>query len=171
MVRNVMIRSFYRETNVKDTSGTSFLVQENQAIKRQKLDGGLSRQVTVCCYLIPKIVCWCSLSCDWYNFHKLSLFQILNVKPHTLPHKSKVGTSNLCSSVADKTNKEERKIYVREPAPFVSMAEMMRKFQSSTRDLSLPHVSVLIQSYFLPLSPPTSHLFDSNWSLLFTGCW
>lgn len=57
MVRNVMIRSFYRETNVKDTSGTSFLVQENQAIKRQKLDGGLSRQVTVCCYLITKIVC------------------------------------------------------------------------------------------------------------------
>lgn len=30
------------------------------------------------------------------------------------------------------------KVYVREPAPFVSMAEMMKKFQSSTRDLSLP---------------------------------
>lgn len=94
---------------------------------------------------------WCSLGCVWYNLHKLSLFQILNVKPHTLPHKSKVGASNLCSSVADKTNKEERKIYVREPAPFVSMAEMMRKFQSSTRDLSLPHVNDLNQSY-LPSS-------------------
>ncbi|KGN43645.1 protein TPX2 [Cucumis sativus] len=106
--KNVKPNSVKRETNVKDTSGTSSLAQENQAIKRQKLDGGLSRQ-------------------------------ILNVKPHTLPHKSKVGTSNLCSSVAVKTNKEERKMYVREPAPFVSMAEMMRKFQSSTRDLSLPH--------------------------------
>ncbi|CAK9323682.1 unnamed protein product [Citrullus colocynthis] len=106
--KSVKLNSVKRETNVNNTSGTSSLAQENQAIKRQKLDGGLSRQ-------------------------------ILNVKPHTLPHKSKVGASNLCSSVADKTNKEERKIYVREPAPFVSMAEMMRKFQSSTRDLSLPH--------------------------------
>ncbi|XP_022148004.1 protein TPX2-like [Momordica charantia] len=112
--KNVKPNSVKRENNVKNTSGTSSLVQENQAIKRQKLDGGLSRQ-------------------------------ILNVKPHTLPHKSKtglkVGASNLSSSVAVKTNKEERKIYVREPAPFVSMAEMMRKFQSSTRDLSLPHVN------------------------------
>jgi targeting protein for Xklp2 len=36
-----------------------------------------------------------------------------------------------------------KKVYVREqaaPAPFVSMAEMMKKFQSNTRDLSLPHV-------------------------------
>lgn len=52
MVRNVLIKRFYRETNVKDTSGTSSLAQENQAIKRQKLDGGLSRQVTVCCYIV-----------------------------------------------------------------------------------------------------------------------
>jgi hypothetical protein len=35
-----------------------------------------------------------------------------------------------------------RKVYVREPAkPFVSMAEMMRKFQSSTKDMPLPHVN------------------------------
>ncbi|XP_023531076.1 protein TPX2-like [Cucurbita pepo subsp. pepo] len=108
--KNVKPISVKRETNMKKTSGTPSLAQENQAIKRQKLDGGLSRQ-------------------------------ILNVKPHTLLHKSKVGSSNLCSSVADKTNKEERKMYVREPAPFVSMAEMMRKFQSSTRDLSLPNVN------------------------------
>ena len=35
------------------------------------------------------------------------------------------------------------KIYVREPkaAPFVSMAEMMKKFQSSTREMSLPNLN------------------------------
>ncbi|KAL6218319.1 hypothetical protein ACLB2K_011533 [Fragaria x ananassa] len=66
-----------REENVKNATGTSMLAQENQAIKRQKLDAGRSRQ-----------------------------------------------------------------IYVREPAaPFVSMAEMMNRFQSSTRDLSLPHAN------------------------------
>lgn len=104
-----------------------------------------------------------------------SYFQILNVKPQHFPHKSKLGltsgTSNLCASTANKTNKEDRKVrsqtleiivnvlptsgslthfdsffnrkvYVREPAkPFVSMAEMMRKFQSSTKDMSLPHVN------------------------------
>ena len=96
-----------------------------------------------------------------YNFNKPSLFQILNVKPHTLLHKSKVGSSNLCSSVADKTNKEERKMYVREPAPFVSMAEMMRKFQSSTRDLSLPNVNKShsqVNDLNPILSSPTPHL-------------
>ncbi|KAL7000424.1 Protein tpx2 [Sarracenia purpurea var. burkii] len=34
------------------------------------------------------------------------------------------------------------KVYVREPtAPFVSMAEMMKKFQSNTRGISLPHMT------------------------------
>ncbi|XWS68676.1 hypothetical protein CRYUN_Cryun04dG0111300 [Craigia yunnanensis] len=94
------------------SAGTPNLALENQAIKRQKLDGGRSRQ-------------------------------ILNVKPNNFPHKSKLGltngSSNMCSSTAKTSNKLERKVYVREPAPFVSMAEMMKKFQSSTRDLSLPH--------------------------------
>ncbi|KAE8703082.1 Protein TPX2 [Hibiscus syriacus] len=96
-------------------AGTPNLALENQAIKRQKLDGGRSRQ-------------------------------ILNVKPYNLPHKSKLGlpsgSSNRCSSTAETSNKLDRKVYVREQAPFVSMAEMMRKFQSSTRDLSLPHSSL-----------------------------
>ncbi|KAK0589405.1 hypothetical protein LWI29_013826 [Acer saccharum] len=105
-----------RSTNVKNIAGTPNLALENQAIKRQKLDGGRSRQ-------------------------------ILNVKPQCLPHKSKLGitsgSSNLFSSTAKKTSKEDRKVYVREqePAPFVSMAEMMKKFNSSTRDLSLPHIT------------------------------
>lgn len=103
-----------RDSIMKKTAGTpTNFALENQAIKRQKLDGGRSRQ-------------------------------ILNVKPQILPHKSKLGltsnSSSLCTSTA-KTRKDERKVYVRErepAAPFVSMAEMMQKFNSSTRDLSLP---------------------------------
>ncbi|XP_039046340.1 protein TPX2-like [Hibiscus syriacus] len=96
-------------------AGTPNLALENQAIKRQKLDEGRSRQ-------------------------------ILNVKPHNLLHKSKLGltggSSNMSSSTAKTVGKLDRKIYVREQAaPLVSMAEMMKKFQSSTRDLSLPHSS------------------------------
>ncbi|XP_031255372.1 protein TPX2 isoform X1 [Pistacia vera] len=103
-----------RDTNAKNVAGTPSLALENQAIKRQKLDSGRSRQ-------------------------------ILNVKPQNLPHKSKLGltrsSSSFCTSVASKSNKEDRKVYVRErELPFVSMAEMMKKFNSSTRDLSLPHV-------------------------------
>ncbi|KAG5033235.1 hypothetical protein JHK85_017217 [Glycine max] len=101
-----------KSATVKSIAGTPHLVQENQAIKRQKLDGGKSRQ-------------------------------ILNAKHQTLPHnKSKLGLT--VSASTSKYNKEDRKVYVREtpttPAsvPFVSMAEMMKKFQSSTRDLSLP---------------------------------
>ncbi|KAL6138046.1 hypothetical protein ACLB2K_063332 [Fragaria x ananassa] len=45
-------------------------------------------------------------------------------------------------STAIKTQKEDRTIDVREPAaPFVSMAKMMNRFQSSTRDLPLPHAN------------------------------
>ncbi|KAL6199616.1 hypothetical protein ACLB2K_029400 [Fragaria x ananassa] len=101
-----------REESVKNATGTSMLARENQAIKRLKLDAGRSRQ-------------------------------ILNPKPQTLLHKSKLGhTSATHFSTAIKTQKEDRTIYVWEPAaPFVSMAEMMNRFQSSTRDLSLPHAN------------------------------
>ncbi|KAF8043323.1 hypothetical protein BT93_A1611 [Corymbia citriodora subsp. variegata] len=104
--------SVKRNTNVKNPAATSTVAQENQAIKRQKLEGGKSRQ-------------------------------ILNVKPQNLPHKSKLGlASGICSSAANKAGKEDRKVYVREPvAQFISTAEMMKKFQSGTRDLSLPHLS------------------------------
>lgn len=103
--------SVRRETNLKQSAGTANFAQENQAIKRQKLEGGRSRE-------------------------------ILNIKPQILPHKSRPGlissSSNLCPSTA-KTRKEDRKVYVREPAaPFVSMAEMMKRFQSNTREVSLP---------------------------------
>ncbi|XP_027063342.1 protein TPX2 [Coffea arabica] len=103
--------SVRKDTNVKSTVETPNFAQENQAVKRQKLEGGKSRQ-------------------------------ILNVKLQNLPHKTRNGlvssSSNLCLSTA-KTSKENRKLYVREPAiPFVSMAEMMKKFQSNTREISLP---------------------------------
>ncbi|KAL8468785.1 hypothetical protein ACS0TY_031833 [Phlomoides rotata] len=110
--------SVRRDPNAKSIVGTPIFAQETHAIKRQKLEGGKSKQ-------------------------------ILTVnKPSNLPHKTRGGilrkTSSFCSSVA-KTSKEDRKMYVREPAaPFVSMAEMMRKFQSGTREVSLPRGSCSI---------------------------
>ncbi|KAL9380304.1 hypothetical protein Peur_025961 [Populus x canadensis] len=117
-VKGIKPASVKKPPNVKNVAGTTNLAQENQAIKKQKLEGGRSRQ-------------------------------ILNAKPpQPLTHKSKLGLSsgisNLCSSVANKMKKEERKVYVREqaaPGPFVSTAEMMKKFQSNTRGLSLPHLN------------------------------
>ncbi|XP_042011043.1 protein TPX2-like [Salvia splendens] len=103
--------SVRRDTNAnKNIVGTPNFAHENQAIKRQKLDGGKSRQ-------------------------------ILTVnKPLNLPHKTRTGmvssSSSFCPATA-KTHKEDRKMYVREPAAtFVSTAEMMKKFQSGTRDVS-----------------------------------
>ncbi|XWS63433.1 hypothetical protein CRYUN_Cryun06bG0096600 [Craigia yunnanensis] len=116
------------------SAGTPNLALKNQAIKRQKLDGGRSRQ-------------------------------ILNEKPHNLPHKSKLdltsGSSNLSSSTAKTSNKLERKVYVREPAPFVSMAEMMKKFQSNTRDLSLPHSFLSNMKPTLKLTRPKEPEFET----------
>ncbi|KAL2496851.1 Protein TPX2 [Forsythia ovata] len=105
-----------RDTKVKNNVGTPSFAQENQAIKRQKLEGGKSRQI------------------------------LTISKPPNLHHKSKPGLasnpSNLLPSSTVKTHKEDRKMYVRDPAaPFVSMAEMMKKFQSSTREVSLTHMS------------------------------
>ncbi|XP_059659824.1 protein TPX2 [Cornus florida] len=111
--KSIKPTSVRRDKNMKSSVGTPNFAQENQAIKRQKLEGGKSRP-------------------------------ILNIKTQTLPHKSRPGlmstNSNLYSST-NKTHKEDRKVYVREPAPFVSMAEMMKKFQSSTRGMSLPRIS------------------------------
>ncbi|WOH05635.1 hypothetical protein DCAR_0625055 [Daucus carota subsp. sativus] len=103
-----------RNNNFMNKLCTPNFAQENQPIKRQKLDAERSRQ-------------------------------ILNIKPQTLMHKTRSGlvssSSSLCTST-NKTRKEDRKIYAREPAaPFVSMAEMMNKFQSNTRDMSLSRPS------------------------------
>ncbi|XP_073121451.1 protein TPX2 [Henckelia pumila] len=110
-----------RENNAKNNVGTPNLAHEYPAIKKQKLEGGQSRQILT-----------------------------IN-KPANLPHKTRFGTvgsgSNLHPSNAAKTCKEDRRMYVRERAvPFVSMAEMMNKFQSSTRDITLPRSSSVSQS-------------------------
>ncbi|VVA89863.1 unnamed protein product [Arabis nemorensis] len=109
-------KSVKRETSVKNTAANTNLIQENQAIKRQKLDDGKSRQ-------------------------------ILNPKPTTLLHKTRDGLVNtgfnVCPSVTKQTQKENRKVYVRDQiTPFISTAELMKKFQTSTRDLSLPHANI-----------------------------
>ncbi|KAI4383317.1 hypothetical protein MLD38_009169 [Melastoma candidum] len=125
-----------RDLNNKDASSTLNLAQESQAIKRQKLDGGKSRP-------------------------------ILNVKPEVLPHKLKLGLSSnksgLCNSAAsNKTRKEDRKMYIREPpAPFISAAEMIKKFQSSTRELSLPFCSVPHGKPKLTLTRPKEPEFET----------
>ncbi|WCJ43107.1 targeting protein for XKLP2 [Euphorbia peplus] len=103
--------SVKRATNAQDSVGKFSFAQENQAVKKQKVDGGGAKQ-------------------------------ILSFKPpQPLNHKSKLG-GNTNSSPANVKQNEEREGYVREAeqttTPFVSMAEMMLKFQSSTRDLSLP---------------------------------
>ncbi|GKU93094.1 hypothetical protein SLEP1_g6722 [Rubroshorea leprosula] len=122
-----------RETNVKNMTGAPSFAQENQAIKRQKLEGGRSRQ-------------------------------ILNPKPVNLAHKSKLGLASGTCSSAKTSNKLERKVYVREQAePFVSMAEMMKRFQSSTRDLSLAHAnsSVSFGKPKLTLTRPKEPEFET----------
>ncbi|KAI3515470.1 hypothetical protein L1887_14366 [Cichorium endivia] len=103
------VRRDTNQTN-KIVGSTPNFTQENQAIKRQKLEGGKTRQ-------------------------------ILNIKTQILPHKERFSALNTKNSnlLSSTSRKEERKMYVREPtsAPFVSVAEMMRKFQSGTRDLNL----------------------------------
>ncbi|KAI4325131.1 hypothetical protein MLD38_030554 [Melastoma candidum] len=114
-----------REINMKNPSAPPNLAQENQAIKRQKLEGGQSRQ-------------------------------ILNIKPHNLPHKSNTGLSNIGNSAAsDKIQRENRKMYIREtPVPYISTAEMIKKFQASTREVSLPCNSTMRGKSKLTLTRP-----------------
>ncbi|XP_073308536.1 protein TPX2-like isoform X1 [Primulina huaijiensis] len=120
-VKSIKRANVKRENSAKNNVGTPNLAHDYPAIKKQKLEGGQSRQI-----------------------------QTIN-KPANLPHKTRLGTvsnsSNLRLSNAAKTCKEERRMYVREPAvPFVSMAEMMNKFQSSTREMTLPRSSSVSQS-------------------------
>ncbi|KAJ0448270.1 putative TPX2 central domain-containing protein [Helianthus annuus] len=101
-----------RDTNrTNKVCGTLNFAQENQAVKRQKLEEGKTRQ-------------------------------ILNIETQILPHKTSPGVvsnSNLAIP-STRSRTEERKMYIRDhaPVPFVSTAEMMRKFQTGTRDLNLP---------------------------------
>ncbi|KAL3332992.1 hypothetical protein AABB24_033182 [Solanum stoloniferum] len=98
--------SMRKQAIMKSAVRTPNFGQENQAIKRQKLESGKAKQ-------------------------------ILDVKPQYLPHKTKPGAIVSTFSTATKTRKEDRKMYVRDPVPqFISTAEMMKKFQCSTRGTS-----------------------------------
>ncbi|RWR79781.1 protein TPX2 [Cinnamomum micranthum f. kanehirae] len=101
--------------SAKKNMGLTDFAQTNQAIKKQKLEGGKSRP-------------------------------ILDIKNRVLPHKSKPSSAvgdDISESVLKGGTEERsgilsrRKVYVREP--FVSMAEMVKKFQSKTRELGLSH--------------------------------
>lgn len=111
------LNSHFRDAIMKKIAGTpTNFALENQAIKRQKLDGGRSRQVSHYCFLASPLLLLFLLSFIWtvlfpVCFSKKS--QILNVKPQILPHKSKLGLANnsssLCTSTA-KTRRDERKV-------------------------------------------------------------
>ncbi|XP_076937041.1 protein TPX2-like [Bidens hawaiensis] len=122
---------------VKRDTNNNNLALENQAVKRQKLEGGKTRQ-------------------------------ILNIKTQILPHKPRPGVINATTPAAKTTRIEERKMYVREqaPVPFVSMAEMMRKFQSGTRasSSSLPHGDnqVMQKKPKLKLTRPKEPAFETS---------
>ncbi|PHT76675.1 Protein TPX2 [Capsicum annuum] len=103
--------SVRKQAIMRNAAGTPNFGQENQAIKRQKLESGKAKQ-------------------------------ILDVKPQNLPHKTKPGVNGSTFSSVAKPRREDRKMYVREPVPqFISTAEMMKKFQSSTREMSLSCMS------------------------------
>ncbi|XP_051151988.1 protein TPX2 isoform X2 [Andrographis paniculata] len=118
-VKGTKTSSARRGITAKSSIETPNLAHENPAVKRQKLEGGKTRQI-------------------------LTVNQNSN-----LPHKTRHGTVRNSSNfhqLPPKTDKEDRKVYVRDKAaPFVSMAEMMRKFQSSTREMSLSSNGSLFQ--------------------------
>ncbi|XP_057528040.1 protein TPX2 [Amaranthus tricolor] len=132
------VRSNRKTCNLSSATGTPNLVQENQAIKRQKLEDGKTRQ-------------------------------ILSIKPPNYLHKTRPGvatsSSNVCA-LTTKTAKEDRKIYVRDPpvqpVPFVSTAEFLKKFQSSTRNLSLPNSSLSQGKPRLQLTRPKEPEFVTS---------
>ncbi|MCE2056107.1 hypothetical protein HAX54_044055, partial [Datura stramonium] len=110
-VKSANPSSMRKQAIMTSAVGTPNFGQENQAIKRQKLESGKAKK-------------------------------ILDVKPQNLPHKTKPGANGSTFSSAAKTRKEDRKMYIREPVPqFISTAEMMKKFQCSTREMSLSCMS------------------------------
>ncbi|XP_015694892.2 protein TPX2 isoform X2 [Oryza brachyantha] len=93
----------------KAATAANDIAQENQAVKRQKLDDGRTRQ-------------------------------ILNVKARTLPHKGRGGLAGSTEMSLSAMRKHRDDSYsLKEVAPYVSAAEMVKKFESGTRDLSIPH--------------------------------
>uniref|UniRef100_A0ACD5UMZ2 Uncharacterized protein n=1 Tax=Avena sativa TaxID=4498 RepID=A0ACD5UMZ2_AVESA len=85
------------------------IAQENQAVKKQKLDDGRTRQ-------------------------------ILNAKTRVLPHKgngSLAGSTEMTLSSMRKHHDDAHSL--KEATPYISAAEMVKKFESGTRDLGGHH--------------------------------
>lgn len=90
----------------KSVTPPTEIAQENQAVKKQKLDDGRARQ-------------------------------ILNVKTRVLPHK---GRADLTGSTEMMRAREDMHS-LKEVTPYVSAAELVKKFESGTRKLSFTHNS------------------------------
>ncbi|XP_051215725.1 protein TPX2 isoform X1 [Lolium perenne] len=86
------------------------IAQEHQAVKKQKLDDGRTRQ-------------------------------ILNVKTRVLPHKGKGGLagSTEMTSWLSMRKHHDGTHSLKEGTPYISAAEMVKKFESGTRDLGSHH--------------------------------
>ncbi|KAL5196586.1 hypothetical protein ABZP36_000098 [Zizania latifolia] len=98
-----------RNLNGKVATAANDIAQENQAVKRQKLDDGRTRQ-------------------------------ILNVKTRALPHKGRgglAGSSEMTLSAMRKHRDDSQSH--KEVTPYISAAEMIKKFESGTRELGIPH--------------------------------
>jgi targeting protein for Xklp2 len=94
----------------KAATAANEIAQENQAVKRQKLDDGRTRQ-------------------------------ILNVKTRTLPHKGRggglAGSTEMSLSAMRKHRDDSHSL--KEVTHYISAAEMVKKFESGTRELAIPH--------------------------------
>ncbi|KAG2645569.1 hypothetical protein PVAP13_2KG431700 [Panicum virgatum] len=99
-VKRSVVKGGYDLGIGKAATAATEIVQENQAVKRQKLDDGRVRQ-------------------------------ILNVKTRVLPHKGRAaGSSEMRRAYEDVHS-------VKEVTPYVSAAELVKKFESGTRKLSI----------------------------------
>lgn len=165
----------YRQPTVKSAIKAPNFAHENQAIKRQKLEDGKSRQVD---FYLSDRMCTCIIFHFLfdlaYRFHPTCRFLTSNLRlcctkhelellaavpPYSLRLQKLIKRierfaittflflhfgiySNFGCCESNITLFSTLKMYVREPiAPFVSTAEMLKKFQSSTREMSLSRMS------------------------------
>ncbi|KAF8669525.1 hypothetical protein HU200_051328 [Digitaria exilis] len=105
--KSVVKGGFDLVTGKSASAGAAEIVQENQAVKKQRLDDGRARQ-------------------------------ILNVKTRVLPHKGRADFAG--SSEMRRTYEDVHP--VKEVTPYVSAAELVKKFESGTRKMSLTNRSL-----------------------------
>ncbi|WVZ66041.1 hypothetical protein U9M48_015318 [Paspalum notatum var. saurae] len=101
-VKRSVIKGGRESGPAKTATAAAEIAQENQAVKRQKLDDGRVRQ-------------------------------ILNVKTRVLPHK---GRTDLTGSIEMRRGHQQLHS-AKEVTPYVSAAELVKKFESGTRKMSI----------------------------------